>query len=64
MAIIGEPIIKLDPNGKASIISFNVPDATRYNGRNYRCHQAIFHNHRSRTSRQVVSQLDTSSGTL
>ncbi|SRR6266568_6625903 len=35
MAIIGEHIIKLDSNGEAFIISFNVPDATGYNGRNY-----------------------------
>lgn len=31
---MGEPIIKMDSSGKASIISYNVPEPTSYSGRN------------------------------
>ena len=31
---MGEPIVKLDPGGKAPIVSYNVPDKTAYDGRN------------------------------
>jgi hypothetical protein len=31
---MGEPIANLDPGGKASIVSYNVPDKTAYDGRN------------------------------
>ncbi|MFF4403238.1 hypothetical protein ACFY2W_26985 [Streptomyces sp. NPDC001262] len=30
---MGEPITKFDPNGKASILSYNVPEPTSYSGR-------------------------------
>jgi len=30
---MSEPIIKLDPGGKAPIVSYNVPDTTAYDGR-------------------------------
>lgn len=30
-----EPMIKLEPGGKAPILSYNVPEPTSYNGRNY-----------------------------
>ncbi len=31
---MSEPIIKLDSNGKATVISYNVPEPTSYTGRN------------------------------
>ncbi|UCM88054.1 hypothetical protein [Streptomyces marincola] len=31
---MAEPISKLDPNGKASVLSYNVPEPTSYSGRN------------------------------
>jgi Big-like domain-containing protein len=35
MASANEPMVKLDPDGKASILSYNVPEPTSYPGRNY-----------------------------
>src|SRR5512143_842123 len=32
--IVPDPVIKLDPNGKAPILSYNVPEPTSYSGRN------------------------------
>jgi len=31
---MSEPIVKFDPNGKAPIVSYDVPDKTAYDGRN------------------------------
>ena len=31
---MAEPISKFDPNGRASILSYNVPEPTSYSGRN------------------------------
>ena len=31
---MSEPIIKMDAEGKASVISYNVPEPTSYSGRN------------------------------
>lgn len=33
-AAVAEPISKFDPNGKATILSYNVPEPTSYSGRN------------------------------
>ena len=30
-----EPMIKLEPGGKAPILSYNVPEPTSYSGRNF-----------------------------
>jgi hypothetical protein len=35
MAQTFEPMIKLDPNGTAPILSYNVPEPTSYSGRNF-----------------------------
>jgi|WetSurMetagenome_2_1015567.scaffolds.fasta_scaffold00017_60 hypothetical protein len=35
MASSSEPMIKLEPDGKASVLSYNVPDPTSYSGRNF-----------------------------
>src|SRR5204862_5260639 len=35
MANTYEPMIKLEPGGKAPILSYNVPEPTSYSGRNF-----------------------------
>src|SRR6266536_5541233 len=35
MAESAEPMIKLEPGGKAPILSYNVPEPTSYSGRNF-----------------------------
>ncbi len=35
MANNNEPMIKLEPGGKAPILSYNIPEPTSYSGRNF-----------------------------